>query len=43
MKNLITFGESCIADAPMLIIKASFTLLLVGIVYGIAVGVNNLL
>ena len=40
MKDLIIFAENCIADAPMLLIKAIFVLLLVGIVYAAVVGIN---
>ena len=40
MKDLIIFAENCIADAPMLLVKAIFVLLLVGMVYGAAVGIN---
>ena len=40
IKTLVIFAENCIADAPMLIVKAIFVLLLVGIVYGAAVGIN---
>ena len=40
MKDLIIFAENCIADASMLLVKAIFVLLLVGIVYAVAVGIN---
>jgi len=40
MKDLIIFAENCIADAPMLLIKAIFVSLLVGIVYAAAIGIN---
>ena len=40
MKDLIIFAENCIADAPMLLIKAIFVSLLVGIVYAAVVGIN---
>tara|TARA_Y100001951_G_scaffold76430_1_gene63594 strand:+ start:654 stop:998 length:345 start_codon:yes stop_codon:yes gene_type:complete len=37
MTNLIIFVENCIADAPMLIVKTIFALLLVGIVTALVV------
>ena len=44
MKNVIIIAENCIADAQMVIIKTIVTvvalLTLVGIVYGVAVGIN---
>ena len=44
MKDLIIIAENCIADAQMVIIKTIVTvvalLTLVGIVYGVAVGIN---
>ena len=40
MKDLIIFAENCIADAPMLLIKAIFVSLLVDRVYAAAIGIN---
>jgi len=40
IKTLVIFAENCIADAPMLLIKAIFVSLLVGIVYAAAIGIN---